>query len=102
MNHVQIANTILEQLGGRKFRMMVGAKYLTAVKEGGLLFRYMGGGYCKIILNSSDYYDVQFLKIRKLKIKVTREAKDIDCDRLAPFFREVTGLETRMPQVIGL
>lgn len=62
----EIANTILQQLGGRQFLMMTGAKQLVAI-DNGIRFRIGRNGskanMIKIILNGNDLYDMQFIKI---------------------------------------
>jgi len=62
----EIANTILQQLGGRQFIMMTGAKQLAAI-ENGLRFRIGRNGskanMVRIILKGDDTYLMQFIKI---------------------------------------
>ena len=62
----EIANTILQQLGGNMFLMMTGAKQLVAI-DNGLRFRIGRNGskanMVKIVLNGNDTYDMQFVKI---------------------------------------
>lgn len=62
----EIANTILQQLGGRQFIMMTGAKQLVAI-ENGLRFRIGRNGskanMVRIILKGDDTYLMQFMKI---------------------------------------
>lgn len=61
----EIANTILQQLGGRQFIMMTGAKQLVAI-ENGLRFRIGRNGskanMVRIILKGDDTYLMQFMK----------------------------------------
>lgn len=62
----EIANTILQQLGGRQFIMMTGAKQLVAI-ENGLRFRIGRNGseanMVRIVLKDDDTYLMQFIKI---------------------------------------
>ena len=62
----EIANTILQQLGGRQFIMMTGAKQLVAI-DNGLRFRIGRNGskanMVRIILKGDDTYLMQFMKI---------------------------------------
>lgn len=64
MNNKQIANTILQQLGGRQFIMMTGANNLVAI-ENGLRFRIGRNGtrtnVVKIVLKGDDTYRMQFI-----------------------------------------
>ena len=100
----QVAKTILEQLGGKRFVVMTGAKTLTSHPEGALSFRLPGGGgftkgginYVKVQLNALDTYDVSFLKLRGANVKHIAEEKDVYADKLQEVFRLHTGLETRM------
>ncbi len=103
--NTEIAKTILEQLGGRKFAFMCGVKNATAI-ERGLSFRIPGTmtrnriNYVKITLEPDDVYTVEFCVIRKLTCRRVSLWEGVYCDDLAPLFREHTGLETRMPTVV--
>ena len=103
-DNMQIAKTILEQLGGRKFTFMCGVKHAAAI-ERGLSFRIPGTmtrnriNYVKITLEPSDTYKVDFGVIRGHTYKIVSTHDDIYCDDLAELFRSETGLETRMPAV---
>ena len=81
---MSVATTILEQLGGRRFAAMTGAKHFMSV-EGGLQFglpaRFARNGYNKV--------------------SVTLRADDtavegVYCDQLQDVFRRETGLETTL------
>ena len=109
----EIAVTILEQLGGKRFLLFTGAKNLTATGNG-LLFKIprnaSKANHCKITLNGSDLYDVEFFQFIPGKLKIdhkkgTAEWVDEkrttvktfnDCyfDMLQDLFTEVTGLYT--------
>jgi hypothetical protein len=103
-----IAETIYQQLGGRRFRVMTGAKKFVATSCG-VYFRLPGTpGYVKdmidhvhITLNSLDLYDVVYARTRGKKYKVIREVHDLYAENLQESFRQATGLETRMPRVVG-
>lgn len=103
----QIAQTILEQLGGRQFAVMTGAKNLTSHSEGegclgALSFRIPGSGgftkgginYVKVTLTPSDVYKCEFGKIRGRTYTVVSTAEDVYCDMLQDTFLEHTGLLT--------
>jgi hypothetical protein len=100
-----IANTILQQLGGRRFSMMTGARGFVASSDS-LSFRVPGTmtrnriNYVKITLTPSDTYTVIFMVIRGTTIKEASRHEDVYCDSLCELFRNVTGLETRMPRII--
>lgn len=104
------ANTIYNQLGGRRFLVMTGSKPLIA-KENGIVFKLTrnksGANELKITLNDLDLYDVEFSshhyptldkktwEWRPEKKKIIKEFKDIYCDQLEELFVEITGLYTR-------
>ena len=98
----QIAETILQQLGGNKFIAMTGANSLGA-EENALSFRFpnkSGANTCRITLNSLDLYDIQFIRIRKKQgipqFKTTAEHNNIYADQLQSIFTEETGLYTSL------
>jgi hypothetical protein len=104
----RIANEILNQLGGRRFTMMTGAKNYTAHSDGSLSFRISGNmtrdrvNWVLITLNDSDTYDLKFQRVRggrNPSITTVHEREGVYCDMLQGVFREVTGLETRMPTI---
>lgn len=124
MTTQQIAQTILDQLGGRRFAAMTGARNLIALdasegepandehgipavhpRVGGLCFqigRFSGvkTTHVRISLTPDDEYDMEFLAIRGTKIKTIREVRGVYCDQIEEIFRDATGLETRMPTVL--
>lgn len=101
-----VAQTILEQLGGRQFVMMTGARNLLAAPNY-LQFKLPGsGGFCKqginrvvVMLQPSDTYTVEFYRDRGGKTKMVAQYHDVYVENLREIFREATGLETRMPNV---
>lgn len=112
MSDTQVAETILSQLGGgRKLKLMTGAKDFFSIEKGtGLSFKVGNNPkkvtHVEIRLNGRDYYDVSFLNIRKTPIKlvepdfkqepfirkVISQHADVDCERLMDLFEESTGL----------
>jgi hypothetical protein len=97
---MQVAKTILEQLGGNSFRAMTGAKNLTASGTG-LSFRIGGGALKKITLvrvslDPSDTYTVTFGKFFKGYSKTVSEFSDIYCDQLQSLFTSETGFYTHL------
>jgi len=99
--NVEVATTILEQMGGRMFCMMCGVHSKVAI-ENGIMFGFKGSrkaNKMKVTLNSMDTYDIEFWKISpsgKLPNKVVHEEKGFYNDMLVPEFEEFTGLYTRM------
>ena len=98
---LDVANTILQQLGGSKFLAMTGAKNLGHTTKS-LQFRlpanFASGGinYVKITLNGRDLYDVGFGKLRGLKYTIVKIDKNIYADMLRDLFTQRTGLDTSL------
>ena len=93
------ANTILDQLGGRRFIVMTGARNLV----GGVNSLSMKIGrnskkvtHVRIVLNHLDLYDVEFLSIRNLNVKTVDTASGIYADDLQRVFTGGTGLDTHL------
>ena len=100
---IATANTIIQQLGGRKFIAMTGAKDMMAL-DSGLRFRLPGGGgftknginMVRIALDPSDTYSVAFLRVRGQTVKTISEHTDIYADGLQELFTQETGLDTSL------
>lgn len=99
-----IANTILQQLGGRMFVMMTGAKDLIALGgDGGLQFklpRFPGLpiNLVRVILLPNDTYRVEFCRHKpsKLQVIVDKVVSDVYATDLRHVFTETTGLDCTM------
>lgn len=106
MKQYQI-NDIFNQLGGfNQFRMMTGAKqFVVDHKTDTIQFKI--GRNCnsinivRITLTAMDDYTVEFGRLRANNYKVVNKVDGIYCDTLAETFRRYTGMETRMPRVVG-
>lgn len=107
MNKMEVAKTILEQLGGSRFRAFTGAKNFTAGdSEGGgsLSFKLpaniatKGINYVKVSLTAADDYTMEFGKIWGTKYTVLATSETIYCDMLQDEFLNKTGLFTRFGQ----
>ncbi len=99
MVNMQIANTILEQLGGNRFQTMVGPKDMVAIENGlqfGLKRGFAKNTINKVVikLNGLDLYDVTFYNIRGINIKEIETETNLYADQLQSVFTKVTGLET--------
>lgn len=99
MSNLQIANTILEQLGGNRFRAMTGATNFI----GGENYLQMKlkpnnskANLLKITLTPSDDYTLEFLRFRNLDVKPVKTIEGIYCDQLQETFTRETGLLTRL------
>ena len=100
MSNMTVAKTILEQLGGNKFRMMTGAKNFMGFAEG--LVMKIGrnssnSNYLKITLNSMDTYDMEFAKLTKNgEKKSVTEYKNVYNDLMRGTFTAHTGMYTSL------
>lgn len=103
MADMSVANTILEQLGGRQFITMTGARHLLA-RDNGLTFRLPGGrGFCKdginyvtVTLTAMDDYTVEFFRIRGANVTGIEQNEGVYAENLKMVFTEATGLRTRL------
>ena len=93
-----VANTILEQLGGARFRVMTGAKDFTGSADA-LTFKLPRGAARKginavrVTLTAMDLYNVDFLKIgRGFSLATVATAENVYADNLQAIFTEETGL----------
>jgi hypothetical protein len=115
-----IAQIILEQLGGRKFLAMTGAKNLLNTGKGLSMHLPRNAGkakYLTITLNSMDTYDMKFQREKRTldkaltaaakaagmsnkfyntEIVVVKEYKGVYSDMLQDLFTEVTGMYTTL------
>ena len=97
---MSVATTILNQLGGNKFRVITGAKNF--MDHGNALSMRIGrnssnSNYLKITLNDSDLYDVRFSKVTKMgEEKSVREFNDVYNDMLVEIFESHTGMYTSL------
>ena len=100
MSDMTVAKTILEQLGGNKFRGMTGAKNFMGFTDG--LVMKIGrnssnSNYLKITLNSMDTYDMEFAKVTRMgEKKSVTEYNNIHCDMLTDQFTSHTGMYTSL------
>ena len=106
---------VFKQLGGRRFMMMTGAKnFVYSNKDNFLTFKIgrnaSKANYVKITLTPDDLYTMEFIRVTsprlnhktgtftKGKRTVLEKREGLWCDMLESTFREITGLETRMPR----
>ena len=99
MSGREIAQTILNQLGGNRFIVMTGASSFS-YGDDNLTFR-IGKNEKKvkavrITLKSDDTYTMEFLAIRKLEVKTLSKAERVYCDNLQEVFTNHTGLYTHL------
>jgi hypothetical protein len=98
MTDMTVANTILEQLGGRMFRIMTGAKDFVG-DANSLKFKLpkaqKGIKYVRITLTPEDLYDVEFAKLKGLEWTVISKSEGVYVDMLRKLFETETGLYVR-------
>lgn len=112
-SHKEIAQTILQQLGGNKFKVMTGAKDFLAMnaepaKESiaGLRFslpsNFATNGINRVFirLNDMDTYDVEFGRARGTSYKVINAESGIYAESLRETFTRFTGLDTSLGNVM--
>ena len=98
---IEIANTIISQLGGNKFKVMTGAKDIFAL-ESGVSFKVPATmtknriNYIRVWLNSMDLYDVEFWSYRGMSGRKVAEHNGIYDDMLQDIFTTETGLNTSL------
>lgn len=92
---------VLQQLGGRRFTMMTGAKhFVQSKKESWISFRLPsrfakdGINYVKIHLTVMDDYTLTFSKVWGTKVTEVAKVEGVYCDQLQSVFTEKTGLYT--------
>lgn len=102
MSNLEVANTILAQLGGNKFRAMTGANNFVGSSDS-LSFRIPGKNFAKdsinvvrVTLTPADLYDVEFSRLRGIKLTTVKKVEGIYFDQLRSTFEEVTGLRTSL------
>lgn len=100
---METATTIFEQLGGRRFQLMTGAKNLMG-DNNSLTFKLPGtrdfvknGINCiKIELTPMDTYTMTCYKIRGSKVATVETVEGIYADDLLSVFTSKTGLDTSL------
>ena len=103
MSNLDVAKTILEQLGGGRFIAMTGARDFLG-DANSLKFRLPkakdGINCVQITLEPSDTYTVKFMRIgdRRTMYRVTEKSvhEDIYFDQLQELFTRQTGLYTHL------
>jgi len=101
MTDMTVANTILQQLGGRQFIAMTGS-YNFLGTANSLSFKLRrnkaNASGMRITLLPSDTYRVEFYRIRNMEAITLEEHvyDDVYCDMLQDIFESVTGLYTSL------
>lgn len=103
MTNKEIAETILSQIGGRRFITMTGAKNFVAINSG-LQFdlpktpHYVRDGISRlhIVLTPMDEYKITAYKIRGMSVKEISVTDGVHAPELAEVFTSLTGLDTHL------
>ena len=102
---IEVANEIIRQLGGTKFRVMTGARDFMAI-ENGLAFKLSEtmtknkASRVRIVLDPTDTYTVSFWRYRRQKspgkspMTIISEHELVYFDGLEQLFTAETGLDT--------
>lgn len=96
---LQVAQTILSQLGGSRFITMTGASNLTG-RENGLTFKIGRNAskitHVRVTLTAMDNYQVEFLKVRGTNVQPVSFVEGVYADNLAHVFTAKTGMDTHL------
>lgn len=103
MTNKEIAETILGQIGGRRFITMTGAKNFVAIERGLQLDlpktpHYVRDGISRlhIVLTLMDEYKITAYKIRGMNVKEISVTDGVHAPELGEVFTRLTGLDTRL------
>ena len=100
-----VAKTILDQMGGNRVLVMLGANRLQDLRNGiGIGWpnrKRSKGNYVEIRLNGKDLYDMTFYNLSMRGKKKVKEFKDLYNDSLADTFERQTGWYLRMASEEG-
>ena len=97
---MRVAETMLSQLGGNRFRVMTGAKNFAAT-DNSLRMRIgrnkTNANYMEVSLNMLDLYDITFAKVTKMgEMKSVKTYDNVYNDMLVSIFESHTGMYTKL------
>ena len=97
---MRVAEEILRQLGGNRFRVMTGAKNFSG-RDNSLRMRIgrnkTNANYMEVVLNSMDLYDITFAKVTKMgEMKSVKTYDNVYNDMLVEIFESHTGMYTSL------
>ena len=97
---MRVAEEILRQLGGNRFRVMTGAKNFSGT-DNSLRMRIgrnkTNANYMEITLNELDLYDITFAKVTKnFEMKSVKGYDNVYSDMLVSIFESHTGMYTTL------
>lgn len=105
--NVNVCNAIIEQLGGRGFRLMTGAKNFSysvdELKNVSLYFKIgknsAGINHVKVTYNyGRDDYSIVFSYVTIKGITEKKSFNGVYCDQLKELFEDSTGMVLTMPK----
>lgn len=104
MTTQQVAQTILQQLGGKRFTVMTGAKSFgfSTNEQGNPRLSFKIGynskkiTHVRITLNDLDLYEVEYISWRGANGKVVSRDTNVYAEDLQRLFTEATGLDTHL------
>lgn len=95
----EIAVTILNQLGGKRFSYMAGVRNM-GFGDGSLSFRIglneKNITHVNIILEDDDTYKMVFMRDKKFEVEILNEISGVMANDLVRLFEEYTGLYTKL------
>lgn len=93
----EVAATILDQLGGKRFQLMTGAKNLMAITSG-LSMRLSLGKYraVHVVLDPSDTYTIKCFTGRGTNWNLAHTEEGVYAEVLQQTFTRLTGLATHL------
>jgi len=95
----QIAQTILDQLGGNRFAAMTGAKNFVAI-ENGITMKLgrsaSGITHMTVMLDASDTYTVRFQRVHGVKVTEKGTTEGVYAEMLRDIFESATGMFTSL------
>lgn len=97
---MRVAEEILSQLGGNRFRVMTGAKNFAGT-DNSLRMRIgrnkTNANYMEVVLNSMDLYDITFAKVTRMgEMKSVKTYDNVYNDMLVEIFESHTGMYTSL------
>ena len=97
---MEIAETILQQMGGPMAMRMIGG-YALIADSNALSFRFRAHAkdslnFCKVTLTPWDVYEFELGRVRAGKYTQVHKFDEIYCDQLIAMFEEYTGLYLRL------
>tara|TARA_R110000803_G_scaffold20201_16_gene52287 strand:- start:1877 stop:2188 length:312 start_codon:yes stop_codon:yes gene_type:complete len=98
--NIEVANTILAQLGGNRFLAMTGSKNLVAIENGLTLKLGRGASngitHLTVVLRADDTYDVRFQRVHGVKVTEKGGTEGAYADMLRDVFTSATGFATSL------